>query len=201
VVSGEGDADRLADEGDALLRHDEAAVLPDARAGHHDAGDAEEAERPVPEHAEAALDVQDDAADTDEGDAAPEAAAPIPDRLVPRFAATPEADGLTDYDQRFLDVMRLNLDRHGICSLKPADVADFAGIKRTAVGASISRLIRARRVVRLCRDSYRVSQRGASFPPASTRAPVAASISRPEAEDSAQRPRSVPAAGCSRDRR
>ncbi|WP_370194397.1 MULTISPECIES: hypothetical protein [Aurantimonas] len=165
VVSGGGDADRLADEGDAPLRHDEAAVLPGTRAEHNDAGDAKEPERPVPEPAGAASSVQDDTADTDESPAAPEAQSPMEERLVPRLSVTPEAEGLTEYDQRFLDVMRMNLDRNGLCKLKPFDICAIADLNKATAGSCVLRLLKARRIVHSSGGAYRVSDKGGSFPP------------------------------------
>jgi hypothetical protein len=126
--------------------------------------------------------------DSDEADApTPLTAGAMEERLVPRFAVTPESDGLTDYDQRFLDVMRLNLDRHGICSLKPADIAEIAGLARNVAGVCIAHLMRHRRIVRVSRG-FRVSQQGASFPPVGEREPVAASIPAPKPKISPSAP-------------
>jgi hypothetical protein len=88
-----------------------------------------------------------------------------PERLVPRHDPVPEADGMTVYDQRLLDVMRMNLDRHGVCGIKPHGLCEIADLDKDVVGASISRLLRARRIVHVSQGTYRVSQRGSSFPP------------------------------------
>jgi hypothetical protein len=115
----------------------------------------------------------------DEADAV-EAAAPVPERLVPRFSVTPEADGLTEYDQRYLDVMRLNLDRHGVCNLKAFDICDIAELDKKVVGAAIGRLIRARRIHHVSQNRYRVALKGASFPPVNEREPVPAKVAAPK---------------------
>ncbi|MCD1645274.1 hypothetical protein [Aurantimonas coralicida] len=93
------------------------------------------------------------------------AQSPMDERLVPRLTVTPEAEGLTEYDQRFLDVMRMNLDRHGLCKLKPFDICEIADLNKATAGSCISRLIKARRIVHSSGGAYRVSDKGGSFPP------------------------------------
>ena len=98
-------------------------------------------------------------------DSAPEAQSPMEERLVPRLTVTPEAEGLTEYDQRFLDVMRMNLDRHGLCKLKPFDICEIADLKKATAGSCVLRLLKARRIVHSSGGAYRVSDKGGSFPP------------------------------------
>lgn len=93
------------------------------------------------------------------------AQSPMEERLVPRLTVTPEAEGLTEYDQRFLDVMRMNLDRNGLCKLKPFDICEIADLNKATAGSCISRLIKARRIVHSSGGAYRVSDKGGSFPP------------------------------------
>jgi len=129
---------------------------------------------PVPaagDDVETAAEVGDDrgAEGSGAGEAGEEADAPaqspMEERLVPRLTVTPEAEGLTEYDQRFLDVMRMNLDRHGLCKLKPFDICEIADLDRLTVGSCVLRLIKARRIVHSSGGAYRVSDKGGSFPP------------------------------------
>ncbi|MEC5289410.1 MULTISPECIES: helix-turn-helix domain-containing protein [unclassified Aurantimonas] len=97
------------------------------------------------------------------------AQSPMEERLVPRMTSTPEAGGLTEDDQRLLDVMRMNRDRRGVCGITAKAAAEIAGLNNSVhvVGGRVRRLVKAGRmtVTEIGNQKiHRVSDKGGVFP-------------------------------------